>query len=131
MEYSLTELQLAIMDILWEGEEPSLAEIHDGLRADRSIAQSTVATLLSRMEAKGVLERYREGRRYRYRPLVSREQVRRSVVSEFSERIERLFAGDAADLVSHLIDAGDFDTEDLARAKKIIAERERELERGR
>lgn len=128
--HSLTQLQLAIMDVLWTSRDPTLADIHDRLRADRDIAQSTVATLLYRMEDKGVIERWQDDRRYRYRPIVTRESVQESVVSEFSDRAGRLFAGDAAGLVSCLIDAADFDAEQLQRAKELIAARQNELEEG-
>jgi predicted transcriptional regulator len=125
---ALTELQLAIMDVLWEHEGAVLTDIHDALRRDRDIAQSTVATLLYRLEDRGVIERWQEGRKYHYRATVSRRDVRRSVVIEFADRTERLFAGDVAGLVSQLLSAGDFDADDLARAREMIAERERELE---
>lgn len=131
MAYSLTELQLAIMDVLWEKGEATVAGVHDALREERRVAQSTVATLLSRLEDKGVVAHRAEDRQYVYRATVSREQVRRSVVGEFTELTERLFSGDVAGLVSQLLSTRDARPEDLARAREIIERRERELrERG-
>jgi predicted transcriptional regulator len=127
MQFSLTELQLAIMDVLWNRGEAAVLDVHDELRAGRRIAQSTVATLLSRMEDKGVVEHRTVDRQYLYRATVSREQVRRSVVSEFSELTERLFSGDVAGLVSQLLTVRDANPEDLARAREIIEQKEREL----
>ncbi len=127
MQYSLTELQLAIMDVLWEKGEAPVLDIHDELRRDRRIAQSTVATLLSRLEDRGVVTHRTQDRQYLYRAAVSREQVRRSVVSEFAELTERLFSGDVAGLVSQLLSVRDANPEDLARAREIIEQREREL----
>ena len=127
MTYSLTELQLAIMDVLWEREEATVLDIHDELRKDRRIAQSTVATLLSRLEAKGVVSHRVDDRQHVYRATVSREQVRRTVVSEFSELTERLFSGDVAGLVSQLLTTRDANPEDLARAREIIEQKERAL----
>ncbi|MFL5597963.1 MAG: BlaI/MecI/CopY family transcriptional regulator, partial [Gemmatimonadaceae bacterium] len=40
MTYSLTELQLAIMTVLWERGEASVVDIHDALRTQRRLAQS-------------------------------------------------------------------------------------------
>ena len=127
MTYSLTELQLAIMDVLWERREAPVLDIHDELRKDRRIAQSTVATLLSRLEAKGVVDHRVDDRQHLYRATVSREQVRRTVVSEFSELTERLFSGDVAGIVSQLLTTRDADPEDLARAREIIEQKERAL----
>jgi BlaI family transcriptional regulator, penicillinase repressor len=132
MRYSLTELQLAIMAALWAKGEATVLDVHDALRRERRIAQSTVATLLSRLEDKGVVERREAGRQYLYRATVSEDQVRRSVVSEFTDRTDRLFSGDVAGLVSQLLSVRDVAPDDLARAREIIERRERELreERG-
>jgi BlaI family transcriptional regulator, penicillinase repressor len=127
MRYSLTELQLAIMAALWEKGEATVLDVHDSLREERRIAQSTVATLLSRLEDKGVVERRDAGRQYLYRATVSEDQVRHSVVSEFTDKTDRLFSGDVAGLVSQLLSVRDVDPDDLARAREIIERKEREL----
>lgn len=127
MSYSLTELQLAIMAVLWEMGEATVVEVHDVLRRERRIAQSTVATLLSRLEEKGVVEHRTEGRLYVYRATVTEDQVRRSVVSEFTDLTDRLFSGDVAGLVSHLLTAREVDPDDLKRAREIIERQEQAL----
>ena len=130
MDYSLSELQLAIMDVLWERQEATVLDVHDELRKERRIAQSTVATLLSRMEIKGVVSRRAEDRRHVFYATATREQVRRTVVSEFSELTERLFSGDVAGLISQLLTTRDARPEDLARAREIIEQKERALREG-
>ena len=124
---ALTELQLAIMTVLWEQGEASVLDIHDTLRAERRLAQSTISTLLARMEDKGVVSHTVDGRQYLYTATVTPEQVRRSVVHEFAERTQRLFAGDIAGVLSHLLEAQDTDPEDLARVRAIIAEKEKQM----
>ena len=127
MPYSLTELQLALMNVLWEQGEATVVDVHDALRRERRVAQSTVATLLTRLEDKGVVAHRTAERQYVYRATVSREQVRRSVVGEFAELTDRLFSGDVAGLVSQLLSTRDATPDDLARAREIIERREREL----
>jgi predicted transcriptional regulator len=129
--YSLTELQLAIVDVLWECREATVLDIHDQLRKNRRIAQSTIATLLTRLESKGVVSHRVDDRQHVYRATVTREQVRRTVVSEFSELTERLFSGDVAGLLSQLLTTRDAKPEDLARAREIIEQKERELREQR
>ena len=130
MTYSLTQLQLAIMTVLWERGEASVLDIHDALRAERRLAQSTVSTLLTRLEEKGVVAHRLEGRQNMYRALVPAEQVRRSVVKEFSELTGRLFSGDTAGLISHVLAEHEVQPEDLARVRRILEEKERELRAG-
>jgi BlaI family transcriptional regulator, penicillinase repressor len=130
MSYSLTELQLAMMKVMWESGEIAVADLHDALRAERKIAQSTVATLLARMEKKGLVTHRQEGRQYLYRALVSEGQVRRSVVAEVSGLFGRLFEGDVTEMVSHLLRESDVERDDLARLKQMIQQREAELNGG-
>jgi predicted transcriptional regulator len=128
--YALTELQLAIMKLLWERPGQGVQEMHEALLRERRIAQSTVATLLSRMEKRGLVARRAEGRQHLFRATVDEAQVRRSVVAEFTSLAGRLFEGDVATMVSHLLTARDVDPEDLERIRAVIAAREAELKGG-
>lgn len=121
----LTELQLAIMRLLWERGEATVADVHQELREERGLAQTTVATLLSRLEKKGAVSHRTEGRQYVYRAEVTEGAVRRSMLGELRER---LFGGNVAEMVSHLLGSSQVDPEELRRIKALIAQRERDLE---
>lgn len=129
-DYSLTELQLEIMRVLWDRGEATVLEVREALGSSRDLAQTTVATLMSRLEKKGVLERRKEGREYVYSAAVDESRVRRSVVSEFSERARRLFEGDVAELVNHLLAENDVEADDLARVRALIEAKEAALREG-
>ena len=129
-DHSLTELQLEIMRVLWDRDEATVLEVRKALRSSRDLAQTTVATLMSRLEKKGVLERWKEGRESVHRAAVEESRVRRSVVSEFSERASRLFEGDVAELVNHLLAENDVEADDLARVRALIEAKEDELRDG-
>lgn len=125
--YALTELQLAIMDVLWSRGEATVQEIHDDLRTERDTRESTVASLLGRLEERGVLSHRRLGRRNVYFPTIGRSEVRQDVLEEFSERISPLFAGDLPAMVSTLLDVETVGPEDLRRIRELIRRREQEL----
>lgn len=128
-DYGLTGLQIEILKVLWERGEATVAEVREALRPERELAHTTVATLLSRMEKKGVVTHRVEGRQYVYVPAVEVSRVKRSVLGELTEVADRLFAGDIADLVSHLLAESDVDAEDLARVREMIERKEAELRR--
>lgn len=128
-DYSLTELQLEIMKVVWERGEATVVEVQEALVPERRLAHSTVATLLSRLEKRGLLEHRTRRRQYVYRAVVSEQVVRDAVVREFTELADELFRGDVAALVSQLLTARDVEPEDLARVKEMIAAKERELRR--
>lgn len=129
-EYGLTELQLEIMSVLWERGEATAVEVREALRPDRDLAQTTVSTLLSRLEKRGLVAHRTEGRQYVYRAVVEEARVRRSVVTGLSGMADRLFAGDLAELVTQLLAEGDVDADDLARVRRMIEKREAELRGG-
>lgn len=129
-EHGLTDLQLEIMGVLWERGEATAIEVREALRPARELAQTTVSTLLSRLDRRGLVTHRTEGRQYVYRAQVEEARVRRSVVSEFSEMADRLFAGDLAAMVTQLLDESDVDAADLARVREMIERREAELRGG-
>jgi predicted transcriptional regulator len=129
-EHGLTELQLDIMGVLWERGEATAVEVREGLRPKRELAQTTVSTLLSRLERRNLVAHRTEGRQYIYRAEVEEARVRRSVVSEFSDMADRLFAGDLAEMVTQLLAGSEVDVDDLARVREMIDRREAELRGG-
>lgn len=115
--HEITELQLAILRLLWERGEATVAELWEALHDERGLAQTTVATLVARLQRRGIVARRTRDRQYVYRATITEADVQQSMVSELTER---LFAGDAAALVSHLISASDMSPGDLARVKRMI-----------
>ena len=124
---SLTDLQLAIMRILWDRAEATVLDVQNRLRPERDLAQTTIATLLSRLEKRGVVEHRLDGRQFVYRPLITEQDVRGSMVSELTEL---LFDGSSAALMSHLLRSRDMNPGDLDRVKRMIAEAENGTRRG-
>ncbi len=121
----LTDLQVDLLEVLWNREEATVAEVQEALLGDRGLATSTVATLLSRLEKRGVVTHRADGRQYVYRAQVSREQVRDSMVFALTCR---MFSGDVAELVNHLLPDAETSPGDLARVKRLIARKTEELE---
>ncbi len=119
--HELTELQITILRHLWARGEASVSEVWEELHRERGLAQTTVATLLTRLERRGVVARRSDQRQYLYRALVSEDEVRQSMVSELTER---LFAGDVTALVNHLLASQEVAPGDLARLRTMIDDAE-------
>ena len=85
--HQLTELQLAILRRLWSNQEATVADIWEALHDERGLAQSTLATMLSRLERRGVVTHRTEGRQFIYRALITEADARHSMVSELTERL--------------------------------------------
>jgi predicted transcriptional regulator len=117
----LTEPQLAVLRVVWARGEAAVPEIWRALYAERGLAQSTVATMVARLEKRGVLARRpdTEGRQYVYRATVSEGEVRTSMVAGLTDA---LFGGDARALVSHLLSARRLRPDDLDEVRRMLAE---------
>ena len=117
-DIALSELQIAVMRVLWQRDEASVADIAEVLADERGLKYTTAATLLTRLEKRGVVKPRREGRQLIYRALVSEPHVRRSMVADL---IGSLFGGDARALVAHLVDESEIAPGDLERVRRQLA----------
>ena len=120
--HDLTELQLAILRLLWQRGEATVAELWEALYDERRLAQTTIATLVARLQRRGIVKRRSRDRQFVYRATITESDVQHSMVSELTER---LFAGDAAALVNHLIVASDMSPGDLERMKRMLQDAQR------
>ena len=122
-DVSLSELQIALLRVLWQRGETSTSEVAAELADQRGMKHTTVATLLTRLEKRGVVAQRRDGRQLFYRALVAEADVRRSMVADL---IGALFAGDAQELVAHLVQESEIAPGDLARVRRRLARGDRD-----
>ena len=123
-KHRLADLQLAIMHVLWEKGEATVGDVQKMLAPDRPLAYTTVGTMLSKMETNGQVTHRVEGRINVYRAKLQREKVSRSMISDLAQR---LCAGDVTQIVCHLLDECDVSREELTALKKMIRQKEQEM----
>ena len=116
-DIALSELQIAVVRVLWRNGETSVTDIAKVLGDERGLKHTTVATLLTRLEKRGVVEQRREGRQLIYRALISEPQVRRSMVADL---VGSLFGGDSRELVAHLVRESELAPGDLENLRKRL-----------
>ena len=118
----LGDLQVAILRVLWDEGEATVARVTEALAGKRR-APTTIATMLSKLERRGIVAHRVEGRQFVYRPTISVQEVTRTMVADLTQR---LFEGDVSALVSHLLRSEEIDRDELVRLRAMIVERERE-----
>ncbi len=119
MKPRLSGRQLAIMQVLWKQGEASVAAVQQSLDVDTTLAYSTVATVLARLEKRGLVTHRTEGRTFLYRAAISESNVGDSMIGEL---VERVFGGSPSALVSYLLETDRVDRDELARIKKLVFE---------
>jgi predicted transcriptional regulator len=94
----LSALENAVMQIVWERKRLTSDEVRAALKPAQDLKDSTVRTILRRLEDKGYVEHDVEGRTYIYRPRIEPQSVAtqqvRSIVDRFCRgSVENLLVG--------------------------------------
>jgi BlaI family transcriptional regulator, penicillinase repressor len=121
MEITFTERELDVMEVLWERESATVAEVRDALPDD--LAYTTVLTVLRVLEDKGHVGHTEEGRAHRYRPRVERNQARLSALQRLTRK---LFKDSPELLLTHLVADRGLKPEEIRRMRELLDERLRE-----
>jgi BlaI family penicillinase repressor len=112
-----TERELDIMAVLWQHGPSTVAEVRSHLRDD--VSHNTVATMLTILETKGHVDHAEEGRAFRYRPIVDREEAGRSA---FSRLVDTVFGGSAEALLTHFVRDRRLTKAELERIRRVLDE---------
>ena len=115
--HRLADLQLAIMRVLWADGEATVSQVHALLQPERGLAPTPVATMLKKMEVKGVVSHRVDGRQFVYRARVQPDNVRRTMVGDL---VDRLFQGNSSALVAHLIEERGIDPDVRDERRQLL-----------
>lgn len=113
---TLTEVELELMEVLWEKGAATVGEIVEGLPEER-LAYSSVLTIMRILEQKGYVAHEKENRAYVYRPLVDRRQAQQNVLGYL---LKRFFNNSPELLVVNLLEREDIDEAELERLRSLI-----------
>ena len=111
------EAEFAVMDVLWADSPLTAADVAERVPAERRWSDRTVKTMLSRLLAKGVLSHEEDGRRYLYRPALSKDDY---LAQESTRLIDRLFGGRVTPLVAHLAQRDRLSDRDIAEIEALL-----------
>ena len=117
----LTASQLTVMQVLWSRDEASVTDVQRAMTG-RRLAPTTVATMLARLEQRGLVSHRAEGRQYVYRSRVSPADVRETVTREL---LRNLFDGDVTAFVTQLLDSRKLTREEVADLQRLVRNKAR------
>ena len=116
----LSATEWKVMRCLWRRSPASAREVREALEEDTGWAYTTVKTLLTRLEAKGVVRASKRGKASLYEPLLRESQARAVAVRAL---LERAFDGAFGSLAHFLIDDGHLSKRDRAELARRLARR--------
>jgi predicted transcriptional regulator len=112
-----TEVELQILETLWEHGPGTVREIHNRLAAQRDTGYSTTLKMLQVMLEKGLVRRDDSVRPQVYRAAKSRTRTQLQMLDDLTHKV---FGGSAQRLVMRMISAGRISAEELAEIQKLI-----------
>ncbi len=114
-------LEAEIMQAVWSSETCTVRDVHERLRLSRSIAYTTVMTVMARLTKKGLLSRKMIDGSYLYEPVMSQSEFERSVVGAVLDSLLESFSHQT---MAHLVSTvGSQDEAELDRLARMIDER--------
>lgn len=97
---TLTGQELEIMKVIWPKGHATVREVYDELRTRRTIAYTSVQTMMNVLETKGHLKKEAIDKAHVYAPVRPQQAVVRTMVRDF---VDRVFDGSARPLLVHLL----------------------------
>ena len=116
---SITEAESVVMEVLWTRSPMPTEDVITALEGEQHWQEATIKTLLNRLLKKKAIRAVKDGRRFLYSPVITRDDW---VLSESKGLLDRLFAGRVAPLAAHFSRHGKLSKRDIADLKKLIAE---------
>ncbi|HEX2974071.1 MAG TPA: BlaI/MecI/CopY family transcriptional regulator [Tepidisphaeraceae bacterium] len=117
----ISEAEWEVMEVIWQRSPIVANEVVEQLVSHRAWAAATIKTMLNRLVKKGVLTYELQGKRYLYRPKVSREQCVRVESQTF---LERVFSGAAGPMLNYFVQNTKLSRQEIAELRRILSEKE-------
>jgi BlaI family transcriptional regulator, penicillinase repressor len=118
----LPELENDVMQAVWDSGPCTVEAVHQTVSRGRSIKETSIRTLLRRLEQKGYLEHTEEGRAYVYRAV---EPARSLAARAVRQIIDRFCQGSVEELVSGMVDAKVLSKGEMDRLEEFVHGRKR------
>jgi len=113
----LTELENEVMSAVWKAGSCSVEAVHQAVSRKRDLKETTIRTLLRRLELKGYLHHVSDGRAYIYR---AAEPARSLAARAVRQIIDRLCQGSVEELVSGMVEAKVLSKREIERLEEVV-----------
>lgn len=116
-DVKISDAEWDVMQVVWDLKEATAADVIERVAEPNGWNHRTVRTLLSRLVQKGALAVEGDGHKYRYRPTLTRQRCVRDAGQSF---LDRIFAGDPAELLVHFVRTSSITPAEADRLKRML-----------
>lgn len=120
LEKPLTEVELEVMNAVWDLGETTVKDVQAKLPKGRDLAYTSVATMMKILEQKGVLGSRKGEKAHVYSPKISRDEYEALTLRHLATH---LFRGDPTSMVARLVSDTNLSKDELKEIRRILDER--------
>jgi BlaI family transcriptional regulator, penicillinase repressor len=117
---TIPDSELDVLRVLWDRQQATVREVLETLRsAGREWSYATVATLLDRLETKGVVTSDRSELAFVYKPAITPQEVQQKRLKNL---VDKLYQGEPGLLVLHLLKSHPLDPKQASEVRSLLDE---------
>ncbi|QDS93845.1 Methicillin resistance regulatory protein MecI [Roseimaritima multifibrata] len=113
----LSDAEWIVMNLIWDSQPTEASDVIAALGTANRWSDATIKTMLHRLVKKGALNTELIGKKYRYTAAVRRSACVRKASRSF---VDRVFGGDAAPALLHLVKTGKLSEDELAELRELL-----------
>ena len=119
----ISESEWLVMRVLWKTSPLTANEIVEKLSGKTKWKPKTIKTLITRLMNKGAIKFEKEGRLYRYRPAVNKDECVRKERRSF---VRRVYGEINRPMLAAFLEDADLSAKDISELKKILDQKAEE-----
>lgn len=116
----ISNAEWLVMKVIWARSSATAVEVVEALKGETSWKPKTIMTLLNRLAKKGVLRFEKEGRAYRYYPVVGEAETIRAESRSF---VERVYGGALTPMLASFLEEAELSQEEIDDLKRLLDRR--------
>ena len=118
-----SKAQLEIIKVVWRLGETRVRDVYEDLRIRRSIAYTTVMTMMKKMESKGLLIKRSDGKAFVYKAATPKSRMLKQIVDDF---IDGVFNGSEKLLLEHMVEERLLSEKMIEKVIRMIRDKNRQ-----
>jgi predicted transcriptional regulator len=122
----LSNLEMQILESLWQHGASSVREIQERFPAKKRPAYTTVQTMVTRLEAKKAVRQVKKvASAFIFEAAIPRDAARRRLIDDFLV----VFGGEPQPIMTHLVESGRLTLDDVRDAERHLRQLMKDKER--
>ncbi len=123
---SISDSEWLVMEVLWDHYPSTAREIIEALTGEKNWSPKTIKTLLSRLVKKNIISFSQEGRSYKYKPLVKRDDIEKTERLSF---LKKVYRGSVNPMLAAFIKESKMSPKEISELRSLLDSKEKEMEK--